>query len=176
MSPLHVALDALRSVRVRPEDLDLPTPCAEYDVRGLLTHVVGWQWVFADRLTGRGRGGDPTHRLGHPAADLSASSAALLAALATAPPDVELPYRGRTPVPTLVAELVAETVLHGWDLATALGTSITLDDAVLATAGEGLTLLRGEVFGESAFAPPKAAGTGLAGLVARSGRDPAWSP
>ncbi|GAA4538245.1 maleylpyruvate isomerase N-terminal domain-containing protein [Pseudonocardia xishanensis] len=141
MTALGAALDALRAVPVAPDRLNLPTPCADFDVRGLLTHVVGRHHVFAACPTGTAQQGDSTHVLGDPAADLRESSAALLAAVDTAPAFADPPYRGRTAVPVLVAELVAETVLHGWDLATETG-----------------------------------GGAGRAGLVARSGRDPEWSP
>lgn len=179
VTALATALSALGAVPVGPADLDRPTPCAEFDVRGLLTHVVGWHHVFAACLTGTAAPGDPTHVLLDPVADLRVSSRLLLDALDTAPDEAELPYRGRTPVPVLVTELVAETVLHGWDLATALGAPFAVDDPVLAEAERGLALLRGEVFAAEAFHPATGTGVGaggLPGLVARSGRDPGWSP
>lgn len=176
MRPLGAALDALRAVDVRPDQLGLPTPCAEFDVRGLLTHVVGWHHVFTACLTGPAHLGDPTHVLRDPVADLRESSAALLDALEHAPGVAELPYRGRTAVPVLVTELVAETVLHGWDLARAVAAPFAVADDVLAEAETGLALLRGEVFAPQAFAAVTGQGTGLRGLVARSGRDPEWSP
>ncbi|MCF7548932.1 maleylpyruvate isomerase family mycothiol-dependent enzyme [Pseudonocardia sp. WMMC193] len=179
VTALATALSALGGVPVGPADLDRPTPCAEFDVRGLLTHVVGWHHVFAACLTGTAAPGDPTHVLLDPVADLRVSSRLLLDAFDTAPEEAELPYRGRTPVPVLVTELVAETVLHGWDLATALGAPFAVDDLVLAEAERGLALLRGEVFAAEAFQPATGTGVGaggLPGLVARSGRDPGWSP
>ncbi|SDE49787.1 maleylpyruvate isomerase N-terminal domain-containing protein [Pseudonocardia oroxyli] len=182
VTALATARSALGAIPVGPADLDRPIPCAEFDVRGLPTHVVGWHHVFAACLAGTAAPGDPTHVLLDPVADLRVSSRLLLDALDTAPDEAELPYRGRTPVPLLVTELVAETVLHGWDLATALAAPFApfaVDGPVLAEAERGPALLRGEVFAAEAFHPAAGTGVGaggLPGLVARSGRDPGWRP
>src|SRR5689334_8326833 len=42
-----------RVERVRPEDLDRPTPCAEWDVRALVEHVIGELLWTAPLLAGK---------------------------------------------------------------------------------------------------------------------------
>jgi uncharacterized protein (TIGR03086 family) len=159
---------------------DRPTPCADFDLGTLVAHLIGWQQVFAARLRGTPApivDGSPTYRpCDDLKADLSQSSKALLAALASESDEVELPYRGRTSVDVLVAELIAETALHSWDIATALDLGLELDAPTLAAAHEGLTLLLGEPFSNQGFRPTVVtpdAPANLGTLLRRSGRDPA---
>lgn len=49
-------------------------------------------------------------------------------------------------------------------------------EAALRAVDVRPALLRGEVFGAQAFGPVTGGGAGLCGVVARSGRDPDWSP
>ena len=56
ISALHrQALDAARPVvaGIRPDQLDLPTPDAEWDVRALLNHVVAGNWWAAELAAGK---------------------------------------------------------------------------------------------------------------------------
>src|ERR1700736_2970439 len=84
-----VALDALAvraSVelvgRARPADMARPTPCADWTLHGLISHMAAQHYGFAAASAG---GGDPgrwrPHRLGSdPGADYRASAEAVLAA------------------------------------------------------------------------------------------------
>jgi uncharacterized protein (TIGR03086 family) len=166
--------------RVTPDDQVRPTPCAAFTLGALVAHLIGWQQVFAACLRGAFApivDGSPTYRPRDDLADdLYESSQALLAALALAPGTVELPYRGRTPVDVLVAELIAETAIHSWDVATALDLELELDEQTVAAAHDGLTLLLGEPFAPQGFRPSTAADAAPADfdtLLRRSGRDPA---
>ncbi|MDL5154416.1 TIGR03086 family metal-binding protein [Actinomycetospora termitidis] len=102
-------------------DLTRPTPCAEYDVAGLLVHldlVAGGGVEDTDRA-------DP--RVGVPVA---------LERLAVAWRDPAA-WRGSTtagvdlPNATWGRIALTEVVVHGWDLAQATGRTITFDDATL---------------------------------------------
>jgi hypothetical protein len=66
---------------VQPAELDLPTPCGEYDVRRLLEHLIGWQLVFAACAIDAEPplvDGSPTYLLtGEPGAELRSASMAL---------------------------------------------------------------------------------------------------
>ena len=166
--------------QVSSDAQDRPTPCADFDLGTLVAHLIGWQQVFAACLWGTPApivDGSPTYRPRDDlSADLSQSSKALLAALASASGDVELPYRGRTSVDVLVAELIAETALHSWDIASALGIELEFDARTVAAAHDGLTLLLGESFSEQGFRPTAVAPDAppnLDTLLRRSGRDPA---
>ena len=79
----------------------------------------------------------------------------------------------------MLAELIAETVIHTWDLAAARGVSVAFDAEVMSAAHDGLTLLLGESFAEMGFrasaetTPPA---DELVRLLVRSGRTPAdWT-
>ncbi|WP_165555935.1 TIGR03086 family metal-binding protein [Kribbella pittospori] len=159
---------------ITPADLTRPTPCGEYDVRRLLEHLIGWHQVFAACAVGHEppfADGSPTYTLtDDPARDLR--EAELVANLGQAPATIDMPYRGETPVEHLIEELVAETVIHTWDLATGLGHSIRYDDATVALAHAGLTRMLAESFAEEGFRPPTdlTASTEFERLLVRSGR------
>ena len=172
-----------------PADLALPTPCAEYDVGRVLEHLIGWQLVFAACVAGEEppfAGGSPTYALtDDPGRDLRVASVTLVGSLKRCAADtVTLPYRGETPVTHLIDEMVAETVIHTWDLAAGLGQSIEYDAATVAAAHTGLTKLLGESFAAQGFrAPTGGTATGstttggtttneLDRLLVRSGRSP----
>ncbi|KQV76594.1 hypothetical protein ASC61_17185 [Aeromicrobium sp. Root344] len=169
---------------LEPSDLDLPTPCDEFDVRRLLEHLIGWQQVTAACAADREApvlDGSPTYRASaEPGSDLRDASAALVATLrARTDETITMPYRGATPMRVMLAELIAETVIHTWDLAAGRGVSVAFDAEVMSAAHDGLTLLLGESFAEMGFrasaetTPPA---DELVRLLVRSGRTPAdWT-
>lgn len=70
-------------------------------------------------------------------------------------------------------ELIAETVIHTWDLATALGSAVEFDDRTLSAAHEGLSELLRESFASMAFRTPRhttSTDSELKRLLKRSGR------
>ncbi len=110
-----------------PGQLGLPTPCADYDVRALLSHIVGG----LNRVAIAGEGGDALARPSR--ADdvpddgwLIAYRAAAARAAAAWADDakldalVVLPW-GKVPGRIAVAGYVQEVLTHGWDLARAIG-------------------------------------------------------
>jgi uncharacterized protein (TIGR03086 family) len=119
-----------------------PTPCAGWDVRALVGHVVGEDWwaaeLFAgrsiadvgDRLDGDLLGDDPA------AAWRAASAAAENAAAAAKDDDMVALSSGPTPIDEYLRQLAADHLVHAWDLATAIGTNLRLEkdlvDAVAA--------------------------------------------
>lgn len=169
---------------LEPADLSRPTPCEEFDVRRLLEHVIGWQLVTgacAADLEPPLADGSPTYEASPDVAgDLREASANLLATLRKRPDaTITMPYRGVTSVDVMHAELVAESVIHTWDLAAAVSASVEFDDDVVSAAHDGLSLLLGESFAEMGFRSPAAAGPAsseLIRLLERSGRSPADWP
>lgn len=129
---------------VKPEQMNLPTPCAGWDVRALLAHLVGGNMRWAalpngDPLTrGPARGSGPTADLlgDDPAAAYRRSAAALQAAWrepALLDRTFEIPI-GVLPGRAAFHVRLVETVVHAWDLARATGQRPAFDPEVVETA------------------------------------------
>ncbi|MFD9098392.1 TIGR03086 family metal-binding protein [Streptomyces collinus] len=129
---------------VRPEQLDGPTPCTEFDVRALLSHVVGGTRRIA--VVGEGGDGLAVEPVAEGVEDDGWAAAydevrvrVLKAWEAdermTAP--VRVPW-GEVPGHAALSGYVMEIVTHTWDLAEAVGHPFALDpdlaDFALATA------------------------------------------
>jgi len=124
---------------VRPEQLLLPTPCRDWDVRLLLNHIIGGNYTFAEVAAG-GRA-DATgvmddHTLPDPGSNYIASADAVMAAWA-APGAMErrvhMPF-GDIPAPAAVSIHFLDIVVHGWDLARATGQDTTIEPDLAAEA------------------------------------------
>jgi uncharacterized protein (TIGR03086 family) len=144
--PLHRrALDLTSSVidRIGPGDLARSTPCAAWDLAALLGHMIGQNYGFADAVRGpldaplaafadRPPGADP-------AAEWRASADHIADAFAGA--DLERPVllaevstEQRFPAWIAIGFQLLDTVVHGWDVATALGVPFAPDkELVTAT-------------------------------------------
>ncbi|KAB1985611.1 TIGR03086 family metal-binding protein [Streptomyces triticiradicis] len=118
---------------VRPERLESPTPCAEFDVRLLLSHMVGG----TRRIAVIGAGGDglalPPFADGVPDDGWSAAYdeardrvRAGWADDARLDAPVRVPW-GEVPGRIALAGYVMEAVTHTWDLSEALGRPLELD-------------------------------------------------
>jgi uncharacterized protein (TIGR03086 family) len=112
---------------VRPDQLGNHTPCTEFDVRGLLNHIVG----AITRAAITGEGGDAvafSGRVDGVPDDgwLDAYRAAAKRATAAWSDDARLDVMltmpwGTVPGRAALAGAVQEVLAHGWDLATATG-------------------------------------------------------
>jgi uncharacterized protein (TIGR03086 family) len=120
---------------VRPDQAGLPTPCADWDVRTLVSHMAGG--VIRIALVGEGADALQVP----PFADLDGKSAGEWAAVYRAAgaraaaawtDDAKLdalfsvPW-GKVPGRVAVAGYVREVLAHGWDLASATGQETELD-------------------------------------------------
>ena len=112
---------------IRPDQLTAPTPCAEYDVRALLGHLVGGLHRVA--ITGEGGDGlahaarmDGVPDDGWSAAFEEARTrvTAAWADDATLDAMLNVPW-GTVPGRGAVAGYTLEVLTHGWDLAVATG-------------------------------------------------------
>lgn len=144
LRPLHRrALAAATPVLdgVRAADLAAPTPCAGWDLLALLGHVIGQNHGFAaaveapdapvSAFADRPPAPDGT------AAAWAASAARLTAAFDAADLDrrvllAELSSENRFPVATVVGFHLLDTVVHAWDVATALDIPFRPDDELVA--------------------------------------------
>ena len=127
---------------VRPDQLDDPTPCTDYDVRALLDHLM----TVLHRVAALGRGDDPFALPGVDVADDGWVEAWFDAArdvqAAWSDDDaltrvMRLPW-AELPGAGLLAAYTAEVTLHTWDLATATGQQPPWDDRVAVVAYEAM--------------------------------------
>lgn len=131
------ALDQTATIvaAVRPDQLDRPTPCDEWDVRGLLSHMVGA--VTRAALIGEGKDALAVPPFADPAtADWPAAyQEAVGRALAAWSDDAKLdalfavPW-GKVPGREAVTGYVEEILTHGWDLAFATGQETERDPSL----------------------------------------------
>ncbi|QGN49968.1 TIGR03086 family metal-binding protein [Micromonospora sp. WMMD558] len=175
-----------RVAEVGPGQWTAPTPCAEWDVRTLVNHVVGEdRWSVAlmagrtiaevgDRYEGDQLDGDPA---------AAARDAAAQAELAfTRPSALERTVdlsSGPTPADEYLHQLIAEHLVHGWDLAAAIGADRRLDaDAVAGCAhwfrGRIDDYRRGRLVRSGVDVAADADTQDR--LIAAFGRDPDWAP
>ncbi|MBA3652568.1 MAG: TIGR03086 family protein [Actinobacteria bacterium] len=122
--------------KVQTDQLDDPTPCASWNVRELINHIVGGTHFFAGIAeTGgvpEGGGTPPDFSAGDFNAAFASGAQAAVAAF-RAPGVMEktmkLPF-GEFPGSVFVMIAATDTYAHGWDLAKALGESTDLDPAI----------------------------------------------
>jgi uncharacterized protein (TIGR03086 family) len=189
-----VALDA-RAVRASvglvaqagAADLARPTPCAEWTLLGLITHMTAQHYGFAAVAAGDS---DPAHwrcrRLGpDPVADYRAAAETVLAAFAAGGVlERKFPVSGFSAGPLIPARQAisfhfVDYVAHSWDVARTLGLEVSFPPDLLAAA---LRVAQETPDGEirrqpgAAFAPswPAPGGAPLDRLLAALGRYPAW--
>jgi uncharacterized protein (TIGR03086 family) len=171
---------------VRPEQMDLPTPCAGWDVRVLLAHLVGGNMRWAALPTGdpltRGPasgGGAGADLLGDdPAGAYRRSATALQAAWrdpALLDRQFEIPI-GVMPGRLAFQVRLVETVVHAWDLAKATGQHPEFAPEIVQTAIHFVqSSLPREQLPGSPFAPPVSVSDDLPAidrLAALLGRTP----
>ena len=173
----------LATLEAVPDDCwDDPTPCRGWSVRDLVNHVVGEDlWTVpllggatiedvGDSLDGDLLGADPKGA-GRAAAHQAVAASAALDGAGT----VHLSY-GEESADEYVRQLIADHLVHGWDLAAATGADRTLDaDLVGAVASwfDG----RESLYREGGAVGPRGLMTGDPhdDLLARFGRDAAWN-
>ena len=188
------SVDGIRPVldRLDDADLGLPTPCAGWDLRALLEHMTGQDHGFAAAVSAAHDGGEvevaefaPRPLEPSPAETLRHGLDEVVAAFAAgAEHPVLLPEFGaRLPAGIVVQMHLVDTLVHGWDVAAALGVQ---DDyaAGLEVVAASLAMCEqipddesreapGASFAHAHPAPADAdAWTRTLTLV---GRDPAWS-
>ncbi|WP_217207309.1 TIGR03086 family metal-binding protein [Streptomyces sp. AC550_RSS872] len=122
---LHACEEVLDAVgrlvsAVEPGQFAQPTTCADWDVQALLNHLVWENLLWAGLANGTPRSDFTADHLGddHVAAFRTASQAVRSAF--AGPGMLERRY-GPAPGRRLVEQLVIEMLVHGWDLAQAIG-------------------------------------------------------
>jgi uncharacterized protein (TIGR03086 family) len=176
---------------VPAERLDAPTPCPAYSRGDLVEHVGGLCGAFteaAEKDVGESTSQGPSGDASRLADDWRSRIPLQLDALAHAWRDPSawtgMTKAGGVDLPGEVAGLVAlnELVVHGWDVARAIGRPYDGDEPSLHAvhgfvaqfAGPGHEAEREGLFGPVVDVPPDA--PLLDRVIGLSGRDPAWSP
>ncbi len=166
---------------VGDDQLSRPTPCSDWTVADLLAHIHQFATVFTDNA--RKQPTRPPQRL---VDDWRAAIPRQLGELADAWA-VESAWEGKTSAGGIEMDAadnalvaVEELTVHGWDLASATGQPIEVRDDTLDRVDRFFERFAGPIesgqgpFGPVAEAPADA--DRLARTVARTGRDPRWSP
>ena len=171
-----------RVARVRADQWDNPTPCAGWDVRTLVNHIVYEQrWsvpLFAgatiaevgDRFEGDLLGDDPVAA----ATEAGEDARAAVGETGVLERTVQLSF-GETPAAEYIRQLFADHLIHAWDLAVGSGQDRTLDpEAVRAVAewfaGEEESYRKAGTIGPRVELGPDASEQDR--LLAAFGRDP----
>lgn len=154
--------------------LDAPTPCANFDVRGVLQHMVGGATMFAAAFRGE------TPQAPDLDGDLVAAFPVALSNLQQAVRSpgalertVSAPF-GDVPGDVFARFVALDGLVHGWDIATATGQRYEPPADVVATvdafARQAITddLRDGDTF--AAAVEPPAGASPLVALVAFTGR------
>ncbi|MBV9100340.1 MAG: TIGR03086 family protein [Candidatus Dormibacteraeota bacterium] len=163
---------------VREDQLELPTPCASWNVRMLVNHVLYDLQQFAKMVKGeQWKPGSIDVPYEEWTATFSSGSAELLSAWRDHAGDASAAQRPPT-------QQIAEFAVHGWDVARATGQHIDFDDDAATVALEwARSMLKpeyrgseesGKVFGPEVQIAGDAAA--IDRLAAFFGRDPSWSP
>ena len=146
---------------------DAPSPCTEWDARGVLEHVIG----FHDVLLLQPLDAKPPRPKDDPVARWDVTVDALFDELAR--PDALDSQRE-----SLLGVLTTDVLVHTWDLGKAVGTAVTLD-VRLCQIGLDRAIANRKMFEESDMFGPAVGVPDDASvqdrLLGAFGRDPAWS-
>lgn len=158
---------------ISEDDLDKPTPCAKFTVRGVLEHMIGGATMFAGAF--RGVEAAPPD-VSDPLSKFGPAIGGLMEAIhepgALARP-VSTPM-GEMPGEAFARFIVLDGLVHGWDLATATGQSYDPPaDLVKEVDGFARQAIAPEMRDGDTFAAevePPASATPIERLVAFTGR------
>ena len=146
---------------------DAPSPCTEWDARGVAEHVIG----FHDVLLLRPLEAKPTRPRDDPVARWAVTVDALFAALAR-PGVLEAQRTG------LIAVLTTDVLVHSWDIGRAVGVDVVLDERLCRIGLDRAVDNRDKFEGSDMFGAPIPVPDGASvqnRLLGFFGRDPGWT-
>lgn len=129
------------AARVQPFQWGAPTPCTYWTVRTLVGHLVATMHSYSDLLHGAPADNLFTHMAGQAAAGGDDPVAALRAAVTSVRAGFAEPGAldrichhpiGDISGQDLMRIRISENLVHGWDLATAIGVEMAVDDELVA--------------------------------------------
>ncbi|GAA0711950.1 hypothetical protein GCM10010199_09770 [Dactylosporangium roseum] len=165
---------------VTADRFDDPTPCADWNVRALLNHLVYENLMWTSLANGNPRTDFTADHLGdeHVAAFRASAQGALTAFRR---PGMLTQRYGPAPGWRLVEQVVIEMLVHGWDLAKATGRPTDLAPDIAATTLATVHKIYGELprtpggsFAPTQPVPDRASTTDR--LAAYLGRNVDWTP
>jgi uncharacterized protein (TIGR03086 family) len=146
--------------QIKDDQWDAATPCSEWDVRALLNHIVGEnRWMppllegktiaeVGDRFEGDLLGDDPKGAW----EDSAAEAVAAVHADGAMDHIVHLSF-GDFPGRDYTMQLFADLLVHGWDLARAIGAEERLDPELVEVCAAWFTPLEETYRGAGAIGP-----------------------
>lgn len=153
-----------------------PSPCPEWDARGVVEHVIGFHEMLLLKPLGV-RADRPRE---DPVARWKATDAALTEALSSdgvLDSEVEGPMGTTTPR-SLLPALTGDVLMHAWDLGRAVGLDVELDPELSAAALEMGKKNADMLTSSGMFAAPVPVADDAPvqdRMLGQFGRDPAWS-
>jgi uncharacterized protein (TIGR03086 family) len=175
---------------ISSEQLGAATPCREYDVRALISHLLEWGPMLVGAGDKREVGPVPVGTRADGRSASSRAAAGWRAALEAQTADLvaawsrpeawqgTAPMGGPLPAPTVGGMALGELVVHGWDLARATGQDAAWPDDVVAFAYDVAQEFaeQGRQMGSYGPAVPVAADASIMDrLLGVTGRDPQWT-
>jgi uncharacterized protein (TIGR03083 family) len=146
-----------------------PSPCTEWDARGVLEHVIGFHEVLVLRPA-------KVH-VERPKTDIPARWVVTQKAL-----DLALCCGEQNPdlnLDRMLSMLTTEVIVHTWDLSRAVGVDeIAIDEDLVEKSLESVTRSRRAIAESDLYAAPIERGSGssaLETLLCFLGREPEWS-
>ena len=187
--PALMAAAAAEATRVvagaaNTKTLEQTTPCTDWDLRTLLNHMILWTSYSAER---RAHGESVAEELmskdftAEPGYAQAYQAQIAKAVDAWSEPEAWAGDRNvmgsATPAADIAAMLIAEMVLHGWDIAQATGQDYRCDEGVAQAVLETVRA-QGELFrqyqGFAAAVPVPPDASTFDRALSLSGRDPDW--
>jgi len=155
---------------------DSPSPCGDWDARGVVEHVIG----FHDVLLLRPLGAKPQRPKGDPVARWAVTSDAIVTSLSDMDETKLQAVKESSGIALvrLVPMLTTEVLVHTWDLARAIGEDPALDPGLCDVAYEAALLNAESLQSSNMFAAAisvTADADAATKLIALLGRDPLWS-
>lgn len=135
--PFEQAVASARAVLVgvQPDQMSAPTPCASWDVKELVNHIVGGQHFFVAGMQGKPpTGADDDYASGDYVAafdDVSGQAVAAFGEDGALERTVTLPF-GDMPGMAVMGLATTDTFTHAWDLAKATGQDTDLEPELAA--------------------------------------------
>jgi uncharacterized protein (TIGR03086 family) len=137
---------------VRPDQLDRSTPCADWDVRALVNHLIGGHFYFKAPLRGQQMDANatpPDFASSDPAGTFGQASKEMVKAWRE-PGALDKTVQtmiGPMPAAILIGMWTNDNLVHAWDLARATGQDESLDPELatqMLAMVQGVDLPRGE--------------------------------
>lgn len=164
--------------QLTPEHREKATPCKDFTVHDLMNHIAGGAHMISAMYTGAEMGEAGTDHMvaaGGPVPGWAAAKEAMRTAFS----EENLTSIKPTPVGEMpgigfASVIVADHLIHAWDLATAIGADVDVSDATVELVGNAMRPLitpesrNGDTFEDEKPFPADA--TTLQQLVAYSGR------